>query len=133
VTFTFSPTQGDNIEPGIYPARLVSVDEKDSKDGDTFRVWTFKAKVGNDVIEITGASSLSNATNSKAYAWITAILGRELNVNESVTLDDLKSKTVNLIVKKDANGFGKIESLATFHATPAPVAPPTDDDLADIA
>jgi hypothetical protein len=113
--FIFTAEQGDNIEAGVYPARLSNVEVKQSKaDGSDFRVWTFKAKVGDDIIDISGTTSMSNATNGKAFGWITAILGRQPQVGEKVTLDLLKGTTVNVVVMKDANGFSKVESLAPF-------------------
>lgn len=119
--FTFKATNGDDIPAGRYPARVTKVEIKQAKETEQeFRVWFFKAKIGGDTVEVTGATSLSNAVNSKAYGWITAILGRDLATDEVITLDDLTSRTVIAVVKKDAAGYAKVESLIPFVTAPAP-------------
>jgi hypothetical protein len=119
----FTAEQGDNIDAGVYPARLVNVEVKEAKaDGRPFRLWTFKAKIGADFVDVTTTSSMSNSTSGKAAGWIATLLGHPLAVGESVEIADLTKTTVNLVIVKDINGFSKVEAIAPFKPTEEPKA-----------
>src|SRR3990167_17612 len=62
----FEFTAGDDTEAGQYAATLVSIERKETKEGDFFRVWHFKTVTG---AELSGSSSLSSGPQSKAYRW----------------------------------------------------------------
>src|SRR3989304_5711447 len=70
----FEFTAADDAEAGQSAATLVSIERKETKEGDFFRVWHFKTVTG---AELSGSSSLSSGPQSKAYRWARAIIGRE--------------------------------------------------------
>jgi hypothetical protein len=112
---TFRATAGDDIEPGIYEARLMSIEVREGKEpGTHFRVWTFSTPD----FDISGTSSMSDSTSSKAYSWITAILGRQPQVGEVIEVATLNLLPVNIVVTKGTDGFARIESLATIRSKP---------------
>ena len=60
------------LEDGAYDARLVNVEQKDTKFGDRL-MWTFE--VAGENTEVVGFTSMSPSTKAKAYQWASAIAG----------------------------------------------------------
>jgi hypothetical protein len=60
------------LEDGAYDARLVNVEEKETKFGDRL-MWTFE--VAEENTEVVGFTSMSPSTKAKAYQWAVAIMG----------------------------------------------------------
>ena len=60
------------FEDGAYDARLVNVEQKETKFGDRL-MWTFE--VGGENTEVVGFTSMSPSTKAKAYQWAAAIMG----------------------------------------------------------
>jgi hypothetical protein len=60
------------LEDGAYGARLVNVEQKETKFGDRL-MWTFE--VDGESAEVVGFTSMSPSTKAKAYQWAAAIAG----------------------------------------------------------
>jgi len=60
------------LEDGAYDARLVNVEQKETKFGDRL-MWTFQ--VDGENTEVIGFTSMSPSTKAKAYMWAAAIAG----------------------------------------------------------
>jgi hypothetical protein len=60
------------LEDGAYDAKLVDVDQKETKFGDRL-MWTFE--VDGENAEVVGFTSMSPSTRAKAYQWALAIMG----------------------------------------------------------
>ena len=60
------------LEDGAYDAKLVNVEQKETKFGDRL-MWTFEIDGGN--VEVVGFTSMSPSTKAKAYLWAAAIVG----------------------------------------------------------
>ena len=60
------------LEDGAYDARLVNVEEKETKFGDRL-MWTFR--VDGEDAEVVGFTSMSPSTKANAYQWAVAIAG----------------------------------------------------------
>ena len=60
------------LEDGAYDAKLVNVEQKETKFGDRL-MWTFEASREN--AEVVGFTSMSPSTKAKAYQWASAIAG----------------------------------------------------------
>src|SRR3712207_4534187 len=60
------------LEDGAYDARLVNVEQKETKFGDRL-MWTFE--VDRENTEVVGFTSMSPSTKAKAYQWAVAIMG----------------------------------------------------------
>src|SRR3989337_3124030 len=124
----FECTAGHDPEAGQYAATLVSIERKETKEGDFFRVWHFKTVTG---AELSGSSSLSSGPQSKAYRWARAIIGREPQPGERAGF--LFGKGCIVEVKVNDAGFAKVVEVypnatrpVTPQAAPAPVAVPAD-------
>src|SRR5215203_5221672 len=60
------------LEDGAYDAKLVNVEQKETKFGDRF-MWTFE--VAGENTEVVGFTSMSPSNKAKAYQWAAAIMG----------------------------------------------------------
>jgi hypothetical protein len=60
------------LEEGAYDAKLVNVEQKETKFGDRL-IWTFE--VDRENTEVVGFTSMSPSTKAKAYQWAAAIAG----------------------------------------------------------
>jgi hypothetical protein len=60
------------LEDGVYDARLMNVEQKETKFGDRL-MWTFQ--VDGENTEVVGFTSMSPSTKAKAYQWAAAIAG----------------------------------------------------------
>ena len=58
------------LEDGAYDARLINVEQKETKFGDRL-MWTFQ--VDGESTEVVGFTSMSPSTKAKAYQWVSAI------------------------------------------------------------
>jgi hypothetical protein len=61
------------LEDGAYDAKLVNVEQKETKFGDRL-IWTFE--VDGENTEVVGFTSMSPSTKAKAYQWAAAIAGK---------------------------------------------------------
>ena len=60
------------LDDGAYDAKLVNVEQKETKHGDRL-MWTFE--VDGEDAEVVGFTSMSPSTKAKAYQWAAAIMG----------------------------------------------------------
>jgi hypothetical protein len=60
------------LDDGAYNARLMNVEQKETKFGDRL-MWTFA--IGGENAEVVGFTSMSPSTKAKAYQWAAAIAG----------------------------------------------------------
>jgi hypothetical protein len=60
------------LDDGAYDAKLVNVEQKETKFGDRL-MWTFE--VAGEDAEVVGFTSMSPSTKAKAYQWAAAVMG----------------------------------------------------------
>jgi hypothetical protein len=60
------------LEDGAYDAKLVNVEQKETKFGDRI-MWSFD--LPNEGVQVVGFTSMSPSTKAKAYQWAAAIAG----------------------------------------------------------
>jgi hypothetical protein len=123
------------VDEGIYPAVLTKLDLKTIEGGDTFRIWTFDVTADGEVKKITASSSLMLGPKSKAYKWVSALLGRRPEPGEKIEVVGYPCQ-LHLIVDEDT-GYNKVESVLpaggkvaprTAAAAPTLGRPPMDDE-----
>jgi hypothetical protein len=109
------------LEDGAYDARLVNVEQKETKFGDRL-MWTFEADGENT--EVVGFTSMSPSTRAKAYQWAAAIAGEidpgigwgpeDLVGGECVVVleaaEDAQGTEKNKVVKVKPQRKGKINA-----------------------
>ena len=114
----FEITAGaDSVKPGRYRAALTKVEIGQSTFGD-FRSWHFLVDVEGVATEVTGVTSLNTGPQSKAYAWLKALLRRDLKAGEK--LEDPVGQNVTVVVELNKKGFATITDLEPL-AEPAQV------------
>ena len=93
------------LEEGAYDAKLVNVEQKETKFGDRL-MWTYQ--VDGENTEVVGFTSMSPSTKAKAYQWAAAISG-EIDPKLGWGPEDLIGGecTVVLEVAEDAQGTEK--------------------------
>lgn len=111
---TFEIQAGVDIAPGTYKAQLERTEIKAGGSfGDgKFRVWHWLADVNGEATPISDSTSLNTGPQSKAYARLTALLGRAPVAGEK--LEDPTGKTVLLTIGKKDNGFPRIDAVGAF-------------------
>ena len=60
------------LENGAYDAKLMNVEQKETKFGDRL-MWTFE--IDGENAEVVGFTSMSPSSRAKAYQWAAAIAG----------------------------------------------------------
>src|SRR5215216_2749168 len=60
------------LEDGVYDAKLVDLEQKETKFGDRL-MWTFE--VDGEGVEVVGFTSMSPSNKANAYRWAVAIAG----------------------------------------------------------
>jgi hypothetical protein len=93
------------LEDGAYEARLVNVEQKETKFGDRL-MWTFE--VDGENTEVVGFTSMSPSTKAKAYQWAAAIAG-EIDPRLGWGPEDLVGGECVVVLEKakDAQGTEK--------------------------
>lgn len=104
------------IDPGQYDAAFKSVDERDghNRDGQpsTYWLWTFDVDTDGQTVTTTGTSSAKLSTKTKAYAWVSALLRRRPNPDETINFDELVGLKCRLILGlDDKEEFNIIEKV----------------------
>jgi hypothetical protein len=108
------------LEDGAYEAKLVNVEQKETKFGDRL-MWTFA--VAGESTEVVGFTSMSPSTKAKAYQWAVAI-AEEIDPKLGWGPEDLIGGECNVVLEaaEDAQGTEKNKV--------AGVKPPRKDKLA---
>jgi len=93
------------LEDGAYDAKLMNVEQKETKFGDRL-MWTFE--VDREGVEVVGWTSMSPSTKAYAYQWASAI-GGEIDPKLGWGPEDLIGGecVVALEVAEDAQGTEK--------------------------
>jgi hypothetical protein len=93
------------LEDGAYDAKLVNVEQKETKFGQRL-MWTFE--VDGESAEVVGWTSMSPSTKAYAYQWATAIAG-EIDPNLGWGPEDLIGGECVVVLEaaEDAQGADK--------------------------
>jgi hypothetical protein len=108
------------LDDGAYDARLINVEQKQTKFGDRL-MWTFE--VAGENTEVVGFTSMSPSTKAKAYQWAVAIAG-EIDPKLGWGPEDLIGGECVVVLEaaEDAQGTAKNKVVK--------VKPPRKDKLA---
>ncbi len=106
------------IDEGIYPAKLKSIEKRtirtrDGQEREVF-VWTFEVDTKEEIVELQGLTNARVSTGinpSKAYRWLCAILGRQLEVGEKIKVEDLIGRKCIVVVEDRETRFGVVSRV----------------------
>jgi hypothetical protein len=110
------------LKDGAYDAKLVIVEQKETKFGDRL-MWTFE--VAGEQTEVVGFTSMSPSTKAKAYQWASAIMGEidpklgwgpeDLIGGECVVVleaaEDAQGTARNKVVKVKPRKKGRVQAV----------------------
>jgi len=104
------------IDDGTYAANLIALEDfvfGEGNEAKTLRRWKFGLDAldseGNPA-EIDGVSSLALGPKSKAYGWVTALMGRPLVEAEEITRSMLINREC-LVEVYQKEGYSKIRNV----------------------
>ena len=89
-----------NLEPGIYAAKVNSIEEVDGQYG---LQWRFEFGIDNSEDTPWAWATAKLGTKTKLYGWATALLGRPLSTGERLTRQQLIGLPCNVIIKERAD------------------------------
>jgi hypothetical protein len=113
ITFEATAPTAPEVAEGLYPADFDGAEPgPDGQYGPSIR-WNFTAYVEGEATPVSGLSSTSGSSKSKASKWITAILGRQPEVGEKISFDDLVGKKCRVMVEDNSNGWPTITDIKT--------------------
>lgn len=101
------------LPPGLFPARFAKI-EVQSNDNGEFWLWTFVARNGDDDVEITATTSPRITPKTKAGKWISAMLGHQVEIGESIAFVDLIDMPMQIVVTINDAGYSRIDSLIPY-------------------
>jgi hypothetical protein len=124
-----------DLESGPYDAKVVNVEQKETKFGDRL-MWTFD--LPNEGVQVVGFTSMSPSTKAKAYQWAAAIAGdidpklgwgpEDLIVGECVevleVVEDAQGTKKNKVVKVKPPRKGRSEAVDTTAKPDGPESGP---------
>jgi hypothetical protein len=98
------------IAQGVYPATVSEIVLRENEaDGREWLAWDF---VLDDGRRIGGGTSYAIGVRTKAYAWISALVGRErMGGGVQIVESDLTGARCQIVVELDADGLPKVGSV----------------------
>ena len=94
------------VDEGIYRAELIDIQDIETQFGVSWR-WVFDLVDMPEETLVSGVSSQKMTTRSKAYEWVSVLLGREPEPGEEVSFDDLIGKQAMVTIKNRAMRDGR--------------------------
>ncbi len=90
------------LDEGMYEAELVEIRDIQTQFGASWR-WIFRITDAEtedgEAPLVSGVTSQRLSTRSKAYSWISALLGRNLKGGETIDLDSLVGKKAQVEIR----------------------------------
>lgn len=116
-----TPVYGATVEEivpvlpaGIFPATFEGIENAHNDQG-TFWLWRFKARNGDEDVEITATSSPRITARTKAAKWL-AGMGAQVVVGHDVDFGSLMGMPVQLVIIINEAGYSRIDSVLPFPA-----------------
>lgn len=102
------------LDAGIYQATFEDIAEQ-SNDNGTYWLWTFKARDGDNDVDITATSSPRITPKTKAAKFLTG-MGVAVEVGAKVNFAELVGMPVMIVVSVNADGYSRIENVLPYKA-----------------
>lgn len=100
------------IPAGIYPATFEGI-EQGHNDNGTYWLWRFKARNGNEDVEITATSSPRITPRTKAAKWLLG-MGTAVEVGKDIDFGSLVGTPVQLVIIINDAGYSRIDSVLPY-------------------
>ena len=129
------------VDDGEYPAKFAGYEQKTTEFGPAV-ILTFELQdEENRGVAVSGMASQKLTPKAKLRGWVEGMMGRALETNESVDLDDLIGRKVMLYITTqdtDKGMFNRIDKIRVPKRKPAPAKPksvepePEDEEEDDL-
>ena len=110
--FTISAGSGPNIPEGTYKAQLIRVESGVPTSYGSARKWYFLVDVNGTGEELAQMTSEATGPSTKAFKWLSALLGQEPQVG--TTIEDPTGKTVLVDIAPNQKGYPAIQDMRPF-------------------
>lgn len=104
-------TGGEQVAPGTYTAILERIEEGTGTFG-AQRKWHWLLDVNGEFASISSLTSMNTGPQSKAFAYLTALLGAPPKAGE--TIEEPVGKRLTVTVDHNEKGFARIAAVAPF-------------------
>jgi hypothetical protein len=112
-----------DIADGVYPATILSLVETpatvNSPNQDPFFKWTLHVYSSAEGVEMSATSSMRFSPKSKTRVWVESVLDRRFETGETFDYEAFCPKDCQVVVKKNENGFCRIEAIMGVPKRPA--------------
>ena len=105
------------VDEGIYAAKVKSIEKKAGKFGDYYQI-TFK--ITDEEFEgktINGNCPEEIEVGNKAYKWISILLGKELEVDDDIDIEDIVGKSCKVAVEHNSTDEGTFAKIVALYKT----------------
>ena len=102
------------IDDGTYPATLESVEPYEHPQYGLGRKWAWLIEHDGKLDSLTSITSGNTGPKSKAYAWLTALLGRAPKAGEKI--EDPTGTRVLLQITHNDKGFPQVAAVLPYVA-----------------
>jgi hypothetical protein len=132
------------VLPGVFPARLDTIEEKSNETG-KYWLWSFTLAVpalqigdmeqwapaegeGGSLIPVTGTTSPRITPRTKAAKWVEALGKVKVEVGTEIDLEALHGKHCQVVIIIAETGYSRIDAVlpAPEAAPPIPTAAPVN-------
>jgi hypothetical protein len=100
------------LPAGIYPATFEGIEQAHNDQG-TYWLWRFKARNGNEDVEITATSSPRVTARTKAAKWLQG-MGQNVVVGQDVDFGSLMGMPVQLVIIINDAGYSRIDAVLPY-------------------
>jgi len=127
---------GVDIPDGVYPATILGITltpaTANSPNQDPFLKWTIHVYNTAEGVEMVATSSTRFSAKAKTRLWVESVLDRRFEVGEQFDYETFGPIDCQVVIKKDENGFCRVESVMGVPKRPPgraggtpPAIPPT--------
>jgi hypothetical protein len=127
---------GVDIPDGVYSGTILGIAltpaTANSPNQDPFLKWTIHVYNTSEGVEMAATSSTRFSAKAKTRQWVESVLDRRFEVGEEFDYETFGPIDCQVVVKKDENGFCRIENVMGVPKRPpgrppvtTPATPPT--------
>jgi hypothetical protein len=100
------------VPAGTYQGSFEGIEEKTSKrDGAPYYRWAFTVATAEGSKDVSGVSSINTGPKSKAYGWLSGLLGRKPLPDELLDETALVGRPCIVVLEENDEGFANVAEV----------------------
>lgn len=100
------------VPAGTYQGTFEGIEEKESKrDGAPYLRWQFTVRTPAGNKDVSGVSSTNTGPKSKAYGWLSGLLGRKPQPDELIDDEALAGAACLVVLEENDDGFSNVTDV----------------------